>query len=237
MARRRHTPERINRKLAEGRDLLAGGIDLEGVCHQLGIAESTWARWLYQYGVMKTADGRHLDLARPTRVPVLGIDVGGVLVDRVAEGSDTSFFGDRPMETPAVEGALEAVADLVELFEYRVHIVSKAGPKIAEFTRRWLGSRGATGDGAIPLGNVHFVRKRPEKHPICEQLGVTHFIDDRLDVLAHLATVDRRYLFIGGLGDHVAPSQVPDWATTVDAWPGLVGLLRRDVERRSSDAS
>ncbi|MBK6857663.1 MAG: hypothetical protein IPG97_14215 [Microthrixaceae bacterium] len=76
MARRRHTPERINRKLAEGRDLLAGGIDLEGVCHQLGIAESTWARWLYQYGVMKTADGRHLDLARPTRVPVLGIDVG-----------------------------------------------------------------------------------------------------------------------------------------------------------------
>lgn len=182
----------------------------------------------------KAGDVEH---ARPTRVPVLGVDVGGVLVDRVAEGSDTSFFGDRPMDTPAVAGALEAVAELVELFEFRVHIVSKAGPKIAELTRRWLGSRGVTGDGGIPLDNVHFVRKRPEKHPICEQLGVTHFVDDRLDVLAHLTSVDQRYLFIGGLGDREAPMQVPDWATIIDAWPRLVGLLLRDVERRSAEAS
>lgn len=65
-------------------------------------------------------------------MPVLGIDVGGVLVDRVAEGSDTSFFGNRPMDTPAVAGSLGAVAELVELFEYRVHIVSKAGSQDAE---------------------------------------------------------------------------------------------------------
>ena len=146
------------------------------------------------------------------RPPVLGIDVGGVLVDRVAEGSDTSFFGDRPMVTPAVPGALDAVAALVEVFEYRVHIVSKAGPKISELTRRWLGSRGVIGGAGIPLGNVHFVRKRPDKHPICERLGVTHFIDDRLDVLAHLASVDRRYLFTGGLGGHDAP----DWSAPAD---------------------
>ena len=50
MARRRHTPEQIIRKLAEGQKLLAGGMDLEGVCRQLEIAESTWARWLNQYG-------------------------------------------------------------------------------------------------------------------------------------------------------------------------------------------
>jgi len=177
-----------------------------------------------------------LEHARPARVTVLGIDVGGVLVDRVAEGSDTSFFGDRPMDTPAVPGALEALAELVELFEHRVHIVSKAGPKIAELTRRWLGSRGVTGDGAIPVGNVHFVRKRPEKHPICEHLGVAHFVDDRLDVLGHLTSVDRRYLFIGGLGDHEAPTHVPDWATIIHAWPRLVGLLLRDIERRRADA-
>lgn len=171
-----------------------------------------------------------LESAWLSRAPVLGIDVGGVLVDRVAEGSDTSFFGDRPMETPAVAGALDAVAQLLELFEYRVHIVSKAGPKIAELTRRWLGSRNVTGDGGIPLGNVHFVRKRPEKHPICEQLGVTHFVDDRLDVLSNLITVDQRYLFTGGLGDHRAPTPVPEWATVVDAWPRLVGLLLREPE-------
>lgn len=34
--------------------------------------------------------------------PVLGVDVGGVLGARVAEDSDKSFFGSRPMDTPAV---------------------------------------------------------------------------------------------------------------------------------------
>jgi len=61
MSRRRHTPEQIIRKLAEGQKLLAGGMDLEEVCRQFGIAESTWARWLAQRGVV----GR--GAARPAR--------------------------------------------------------------------------------------------------------------------------------------------------------------------------
>jgi hypothetical protein len=52
----------------------------------------------------------------PGPQPVLGVDIGGVIVDRVAENSDTSFFGDRPMETPAVEGAFDALAQLVATF-------------------------------------------------------------------------------------------------------------------------
>ena len=60
MARRRHTPEQIIRKLAEGQKLLAGGMDLEGVCRQLEIAESTWARWIAQYGGMKPDDAKRL---------------------------------------------------------------------------------------------------------------------------------------------------------------------------------
>lgn len=60
MARRRHTPEQIIRKLAHGHKLLAGGMDLEEVCRQLEIAESTWARWLNQYGGMKADDAKRL---------------------------------------------------------------------------------------------------------------------------------------------------------------------------------
>ena len=60
MARRRHTPEQIIRKLAQGQKLLAGGMDLEEVCRQLEIAESTWARWLNQYGGMKADDAKRL---------------------------------------------------------------------------------------------------------------------------------------------------------------------------------
>lgn len=60
MKRRRHTPEQIIRKLAEGQRLLAGGMDVAGVCRQFQIAESTWARWMNQYGGMKADDAKRL---------------------------------------------------------------------------------------------------------------------------------------------------------------------------------
>jgi hypothetical protein len=44
--RRRHTPDQIIRKLAEGNKLLSGGAELDTVCRHLEIAESTWHRWL-----------------------------------------------------------------------------------------------------------------------------------------------------------------------------------------------
>ncbi|HEY3925880.1 MAG TPA: transposase, partial [Acidothermaceae bacterium] len=58
--RRRHTPEQIIRKLAEGNKLLAAGQDLETVCRHLEVAESTWHRWLAQYGGMKANDAKRL---------------------------------------------------------------------------------------------------------------------------------------------------------------------------------
>jgi putative transposase len=43
---RRHTPEQIIPKLAEGHKLMAGGATIEDVCREFGIAESSWHRWL-----------------------------------------------------------------------------------------------------------------------------------------------------------------------------------------------
>ena len=58
--RRRHTPDQIIRKLAEGNKLLAGGQNFDEVCRHLEIAESTWNRWLAQYGGMKASDAKRL---------------------------------------------------------------------------------------------------------------------------------------------------------------------------------
>ena len=58
--RRRHTPDQIIRKLAEGNKLLAGGTELDEVCRHLEIAESTWNRWLAQYGGMEASDAKRL---------------------------------------------------------------------------------------------------------------------------------------------------------------------------------
>jgi hypothetical protein len=58
--RRRHTPDQIIRKLAEGNKLLASGQELAEVCRHLEIAESTWHRWLAQYGGMKANEAKRL---------------------------------------------------------------------------------------------------------------------------------------------------------------------------------
>jgi transposase-like protein len=58
--RRRHTPDQIIRKLAEGNKLLAGGAELDEVCRHLQVAESTWNRWVAQYGGMKASDATRL---------------------------------------------------------------------------------------------------------------------------------------------------------------------------------
>jgi len=56
MTRRRHTPEQIVRKLAEGEKLLGQGQSIEEVARHLEITESTPHRWRNQYGGMKAKD-------------------------------------------------------------------------------------------------------------------------------------------------------------------------------------
>ena len=48
------------RKLAEGNKFLGAGQDLNEVCRHLEIAESTWHRWLAQYGGMKANEAKRL---------------------------------------------------------------------------------------------------------------------------------------------------------------------------------
>ena len=60
MKLRRHTPEQVSRKLAEGEKLLNHGDDVAEVCRQLEITQSTWHRWRNQYGGMKANDAKRL---------------------------------------------------------------------------------------------------------------------------------------------------------------------------------
>jgi transposase-like protein len=65
MARRRHTPEQIIRKLREADRLLAEGADVADVARHLEVSEQTYHRWRNQFGSMKADDARRLkDLER-----------------------------------------------------------------------------------------------------------------------------------------------------------------------------
>ena len=100
---------------------------------------------------------------------ILGVDVGGVIIDRVNDALDTSFFGDNYLQTPAVAGAFDALRSLnTGRFAGRVFLVSKCGPRVQAKTLAWLEHHGFHGQTAIPRDHVCFCRKRREKADICQ---------------------------------------------------------------------
>lgn len=165
--------------------------------------------------------------ARPAPHDVLGVDIGGVLTDRVADGSDTSFFSDRFLETPAVADGFEILARLVrERFGERAHLVSKCGPRVQEKTLLWLAHRNFHAITGVAPERLHFCRTREEKAPICKRLRVTHFIDDRFDVLSYLTTVPNRYLFQPRDKDLArAEREAPQGLCVVRSWAEIAALL------------
>lgn len=124
---------------------------------------------------------------------ILGIDIGNVIIEgRGAE--DTSFFSDNFLNTPSVADAFYAIARLVPMFS-ETHLVSKCGDNVQRKTRLWLEHQGFYEKTGVQPWNVHFCLDRADKAPICDRLGITHFIDDKLEVLGYLKSVHNLYLF------------------------------------------
>ncbi|HEX4301693.1 MAG TPA: hypothetical protein VHZ78_02795 [Rhizomicrobium sp.] len=126
-----------------------------------------------------------------------GIDVGGVITDRVNDRADTSFFSDNFLSTTAVGGAFDAIATIVRtLGRENVFVISKCGPAVQAKTGKWLEHHRFFDVTGMDPQNLHFCRTREEKTPICARLGITDFVDDRIDVLRFMdGVVARRFLF------------------------------------------
>lgn len=151
---------------------------------------------------------------------ILGVDIGGVIIDRVrGDGSDTSMFSKRYLETPEVKGAIAALTDLRGRRDYQVHVISKAGPSMRRKSLEWMEAHDFFTKTGIAVANIHFCYVRAEKAPICKRLGVTHFIDDKAEVLYHLENVvDRRFLFQGGTRWKGEYPMLVDRVMEVESW-------------------
>jgi hypothetical protein len=154
---------------------------------------------------------------------ILGVDVGGVIIDRVNDGTDTSFFGDNFLNTTAVPEAFETLwklttGDSSPFSRGRTYVVSKCGRKIQVKTRRWMDHHQFFARTGIPSQNVHFCFERHQKEPICKKLNITHFVDDRPDVLSSLeGTVPHRFLFNPDAKQASSPSHGD--IVVVRSWP------------------
>ncbi len=128
-----------------------------------------------------------------TKRPVLGIDIGGVISDKLTDGrvTDASLASARP-----IEGSLESIARLVANFGPEdVFLVSKCGWRMQRRTKLWLRAIHFHSLTRIPVDHAWFCLERREKSDICRELGVTHFVDDRLEIHGYLTGVRHRFLF------------------------------------------
>lgn len=151
----------------------------------------------------------------------LGVDIGRVVIAPSADDrEDTSFFGgslEDALATPPNLGVFEHLPIIVQRFDSAVWLVSKAGPRIEERTRRWLAHHRFFERTAIPVENIRFCRERHQKADHCVELGLSHFIDDRQDVLQHMqGLVPNRFLF-GPQHNPVADKGLTRLATWADA--------------------
>lgn len=114
-------------------------------------------------------------------VPRLGLDFGNVI----------------KKDGELIPGVKEAIRELREaVFGDEVYIVSRVETdENAQKTRIFLETEGFYADGLINPCKVYFCYKRHEKAPIVRDLGITHFVDDRTEVLSYMKTVPCRFAF------------------------------------------
>jgi hypothetical protein len=157
----------------------------------------------------------------------LGIDFGGIIVPS-ATAEDPSLFGDDCEDTGIHPrcGTFEALARLVPAFERNVWIISRASPPTAKCTRRWLAHHDFWRRTGIPVSHLVFCWDRKDKITVCKALGITHYLDDRLEVLEALrGQVQHLYLMPDEV-DEAAVQPVVLLESWDDAVPTILGSLQ-----------
>lgn len=139
----------------------------------------------------------------------IGFDIGGTIFRRM-EGH---MFLDH--------GALRVMRRLIhERFDTKSYIVSKVTPEQKVCVLKAMEREGLCEITGLPSEHIYFCPERADKAPICAALGITHFIDDRPEVLAYMKGIVPHRILIRGLHEEWKQFkskldgviQVNDWA-------------------------
>ncbi len=158
----------------------------------------------------------------------LGLDFGGVIIPMgLNNPRQERQFGQRFLLKPH-PNALQRVKDLVDVFQGRVWIVSHCSERSEPLILRWLEQHQFFAWAGLSAEHVHFCRERPQKLPICTELGITHFIDDHMEIMDVLRPiVPHLYLF----GEQEQDDCARPWTTPVFNWDEAYAAVSKDLDR------
>lgn len=159
----------------------------------------------------------------------LGIDIGNVIIDhRLVDKDDKELYENHYSTIPATEGVFDAVRELNENeFHGNIFLISKctlwAQGKILD----WLKDNDFYAKTGVKPENVFFCRERHEKDKICKDNGITHFIDDRLEVLSYMVeTAPHLFLYRPDQSEVHEYRQFLPNVTRVESWAEILKKIR-----------
>lgn len=121
---------------------------------------------------------------------IIGIDLGNTIVRSQHGHGSTQAFPD----------SLRTIRKMVQAFN-KVVIVSRVNPAQEIRARQWIKDSQFEANTGIPIEDVHFCENRSDKGRICKSIGVTHFIDDRPEVMHSMPPGVRKILYGPSLED------------------------------------
>ena len=159
---------------------------------------------------------------------ILGVDVGGVVLDFIPYfNTELDFGGNNYLQTPEMKDAISSIKKLNESkFKGNIFVVSKHGKDGPGRILEWLHSKNFFANTGIPENHFFPCAERHEKEGIVRKLGITHFVDDRAEVLEPMVNVvPNLYLFQNLHENKEDFAHVHDKMTFIQSWKDLLSLL------------
>ncbi len=152
---------------------------------------------------------------------VIGLDIGGVITEPpVNPGSEDAFTGTDHLLVPKVKDSFAVISELTK--RHRVVIISRAGPTVQRKTTEWLFHHGFFQKTGVRERDIHYTLTRDEKTRIARREDVTHFVDDKLEVLGFMmGMVPNLYAFRAPQIHKNKMPYVASQVTHVDSWQEL----------------
>lgn len=162
-------------------------------------------------------------------IEALGIDVGNVIINhRAVDSEDKTLYEEHYSTIQAEEGVFKAIKKLNdEKFNGNIFLISKGTPWAQEKIQSWLKNNDFYVKTGVKSENVLFCTERHEKNNICKDKGITHFIDDRLEVLGYMiGTVPNLFLYRPDQEEITANKEFLPKVTTVKNWTEVLERIK-----------
>jgi hypothetical protein len=145
------------------------------------------ARAIHLAGLLFLYANYHVTIAAMETKKALGVDIGNVIINNRLNDPEVNKVDEAVYAAfPPSEGVFDSLKTLNDYFNGEVYLLSKCTEWAQGQILLWLKVHDFYTKTGVKENNVYFVRQRHEKDGVCRKLGITHFIDDRLEVLSHM---------------------------------------------------